>query len=735
MASAGEIRATGAVVEVGGDLSPLQRALRAGGRVVKDFGADIMKVGAATTAAGLALVGPLLGAFYAYTEMGSQLVDMSDRTGVAVEALQGLGYAAEQSGSSMADVETGLKKMSTLLVNARGGSREAAEALARLGLSVQDFDGLSPDQAMMKFADAIGNVDDPMERSAAAVAIFGRSGTKLLPMMKDGAAGIDTLIERHKRLNRTISTEDAQAAEQMGDLLSDLKQGFMSLVFQIGAGVAPVLKQFLNQAIEVIGAVTGWVNQNRELIGWIFRVGVVITGVGVGITILGGIVYAAGYAMIFLSGVVGTLWAGLSLFFSLASGGFGLLTLLSWGWGLATFAAGAIASAAIFAYNVGLTTLTVISWLWNAAGVAMAFTLGLFTGASAIASIGTWGYTAALVAAWIWENLCTVGIVLLITVLGLLVIAIGIVVAAFAGFIIFALAVAFLPMAIRALTAAFTELWGAIGNSEWFQNLSSMFGAVADTAKQAFGAIKAAFNAGEWGLMWDILKVSSLLVWEHISNYVMGVVYHWKDFIIDTFNEVWTSVKLAANAVWTAIAANFLRIVGTALTAMARAIPNEGPLAALRGQMTDAAIAVSNQLNTVEAGGAEREATIRAEGAQAGIREQELRAARDQARAQGNLERVSELQSELNDLEAYAQFLEDASGGAAAARRRPPTPDMPDPNAISMTAMGSFSAAAVSGFRGAGPVDRMANGIDRLVEINADIRDRMRGEGEVIAGV
>ena len=67
--------------------------------------------------------------------MGSDLLDMSQRTGVSVEALSELGFAAEQSGADMETLEAGLRKMQKFdRGSGRPARRQAQEALARLGL-------------------------------------------------------------------------------------------------------------------------------------------------------------------------------------------------------------------------------------------------------------------------------------------------------------------------------------------------------------------------------------------------------------------------------------------------------------------------------------------------------------------------------------------------------------------------------------------------------------------------
>ena len=71
---------------------------------------------------------------------------MSQRTGISVETLSELGYAAQLSGVDVETLETAIKRMQKTIIGAAEGSQAAVEALAELGLTVEDLRGLSPDQ-------------------------------------------------------------------------------------------------------------------------------------------------------------------------------------------------------------------------------------------------------------------------------------------------------------------------------------------------------------------------------------------------------------------------------------------------------------------------------------------------------------------------------------------------------------------------------------------------------------
>ena len=76
----------------------LQRQMQATGKKIRGVGLAIGGVGAAIT-------GPLVLATKKFLELGDALNKMSARTGVSVEALSELKFAAEQSGAGMENVE------------------------------------------------------------------------------------------------------------------------------------------------------------------------------------------------------------------------------------------------------------------------------------------------------------------------------------------------------------------------------------------------------------------------------------------------------------------------------------------------------------------------------------------------------------------------------------------------------------------------------------------------------
>jgi hypothetical protein len=190
--------------------------------------------------AGLTSVAGTLGLAFASVSkainVGSELVDLRDRTGFAIESLSALRYAAGQTGASLADFETATKKMQKAIV-------EGSKKFDELGLSVTNLRRQRPEAQFLAIAEAISKLSTPAERTAAALEIFGKSGTSLLPLLKDGKNGIKALTDEAKRLGLVLSGEEAEAAEKFGDKLDMLKARGERLAVSLGTKLIPVLEK------------------------------------------------------------------------------------------------------------------------------------------------------------------------------------------------------------------------------------------------------------------------------------------------------------------------------------------------------------------------------------------------------------------------------------------------------------------------------------------------------------
>lgn len=245
-----DIKAGGSYVELMLRDRRFLAGLANAGRRLARFTKAAVVAGAAVVAAGVAAGAVAVRNFITY---GDTLDKMSKRTGVSVEALSELKHAAELSGASIETLEKGFAGLSRSLFNAGRGSAEAVDALAALGLTIDDLQGLNPEEQMSLVADGIASIADESTRGAVAQKLFGRAGRQLLPMLRDGKAGMDALRQSARDAGLTMSTEAAGDAATLLDELTTLKSELFQISVGFGAFVAPLLNRLL-PAIRTLSA-------------------------------------------------------------------------------------------------------------------------------------------------------------------------------------------------------------------------------------------------------------------------------------------------------------------------------------------------------------------------------------------------------------------------------------------------------------------------------------------------
>lgn len=259
MAGRNDIKAGGAYVELTLRNSAFLKGLRGALSHLTSMAKGFAVVGAAGIAAGTAIGGVALRAF---TATGDELDKMRQRTGLSVEALSELRHAADQSGSSIQDLENGIRKMQRELGKAGPLSKALAEALTELGLSASQLQAMNPEQQFDAIAKAIARVQDPTKRAALAMQFFGKSGTNLLPMIED----MEALRAEAREMGFVMSGQAAANAVKLGDQLSNLWKTIRYGSLALAEVLAPAMMKFIDLVQPVATATLKWMQSIRDAI-------------------------------------------------------------------------------------------------------------------------------------------------------------------------------------------------------------------------------------------------------------------------------------------------------------------------------------------------------------------------------------------------------------------------------------------------------------------------------------
>jgi hypothetical protein len=194
-------------------------------------------------------------------ELGGAIADLSQKVGVPAETLQQLGYAAKLSGSSMEALGQNLGRLSKLAYDAGKGGKEAAQAFSKVGVKIKGADGaLRPAEDLLAdIADHIAGLPDGTEKTAKAMALFGRSGKDMIPLLNEGGAGIAKLRAEFVELGGQIDGEAVEALEAFGDEQDKVKVAIQGLKNQAVIAILPQLKSMVKTFLD-------WVKVNRVLL-------------------------------------------------------------------------------------------------------------------------------------------------------------------------------------------------------------------------------------------------------------------------------------------------------------------------------------------------------------------------------------------------------------------------------------------------------------------------------------
>ncbi|MDH0640616.1 phage tail tape measure protein [Pseudomonas sp. GD03860] len=203
----------------------------------------------------LGITGAAFGVFInGYADATGAIGDAAERTGISRERFQELGFAAKLTGSSSEVLAGALQKMNLNVGAATKGSKDLKEMFSGLGINIRDAGGKlkSTDALFDTFVDRISKIKDPSLQAQAAVKVFGKSATELLPLIREGKTGIGEMAAEARRLGVVLGDDAVREGEAFGDLLDTLSMAFKGVGNTIGSTLVPQLNKLGTILIENI---------------------------------------------------------------------------------------------------------------------------------------------------------------------------------------------------------------------------------------------------------------------------------------------------------------------------------------------------------------------------------------------------------------------------------------------------------------------------------------------------
>ena len=185
-------------------------------------------------------------------DAADQMHQMAQRTGISVEALSTLKYAAEQSDTSIESLQKGIKGLSEKMVEAAQGNEKSVELFKSLGVEVKNADGSmrSADAVFLDVAKSFEGMGDGALKATRANELFGKAGMELIPMLNEGKDGIAGMQAEARALGAEIDSNTAAAAANLNDNIDKVTTAGSGLINAFTAGLAPALSDISDNMVD-----------------------------------------------------------------------------------------------------------------------------------------------------------------------------------------------------------------------------------------------------------------------------------------------------------------------------------------------------------------------------------------------------------------------------------------------------------------------------------------------------
>lgn len=169
-------------------------------------------------------------------DLGDQLYNLSKQTGISASELGKYKVTADETGVGLDGVANDVDRLNKNMIAGQNGTGPAGAAFRSMGLSVKDAQGniKNADTELGEIADRFASFPDGPIKGALAIAIFGRAGDNMIPMLDRGSDGI-------QKFGLVIDQDFADASHNFNDHLVEMRAGMSQISIDITGELLPAV--------------------------------------------------------------------------------------------------------------------------------------------------------------------------------------------------------------------------------------------------------------------------------------------------------------------------------------------------------------------------------------------------------------------------------------------------------------------------------------------------------------
>ena len=181
------------------------------------------------------------------------MVQLSRETGVSLESIQELGYAASVNGSSLDAVSASVREMTKRIGEFEQlGTGPAKEVVENLGISFRDANGeiKAADQVMLELTDTMAGM-----RESERMNVLDKLGIdpSMIQLLSSTSEEVEGLRARAQRLG-VVTQEQGDAVASYNDSLTTLRFGMQGIQNMVAVGFAPMMGDLVDRFVNLLEA-------------------------------------------------------------------------------------------------------------------------------------------------------------------------------------------------------------------------------------------------------------------------------------------------------------------------------------------------------------------------------------------------------------------------------------------------------------------------------------------------
>lgn len=185
-----------------------------------------------------------IGRLKAAIDQGDKLDEMAQKIGASVTALSHINYAAAHEGVD--DITGSLVKLNKAILESKNPLSDQAKAFKALDITTTDAAGnlRATDEVFSDIVRRFGETKDGIQKTNIALALFGKSGADLIPLLNSGEDGFKRLADQSDALGVTWTSTSAALSGQLNDNLWEMNRAVDGLFIKLAQQLTPHIAEF-----------------------------------------------------------------------------------------------------------------------------------------------------------------------------------------------------------------------------------------------------------------------------------------------------------------------------------------------------------------------------------------------------------------------------------------------------------------------------------------------------------